>query len=124
MLLVRRRIDMHMVRHIVQNHIDIVLMRCRQQRAELLVRTETQIQLRRIYRPVTVISAELRIRLARVVLIAVLELIAPPRIPRVLRHRRHPNRVDSQTVKESLFYLLRDAREVTTLVIHNIQHLR
>ena len=70
------------------------------------------------------ITAELRVRLAWVVLIAVLELITPPRIPRVLRHRRHPDRVDAQTVKESLFYLLRDTREVTTLVVHDIQHLR
>ena len=42
-LFVRRRIDVHVVRDIVQNHIDIVLVRSSQKRAEFFVCTETNI---------------------------------------------------------------------------------
>ena len=123
-LLVRRRIDMHMVGYIVKNHIDIVLVRCSQQGAELLVCTETNIQLRGEDGPITVVTAELRVGLARVVLIAVLELITTPTIPGVLSNRGYPNRVDTQTVEEALFNLLGYTGKVTTLVVHDIQYLR
>ena len=124
MLLISRRIDMHVVGNIVQYHIDIMLMRRRKKRAELFVRAETLVQTGRINWPITMVAAELRVFLTRVPFITVLELIFAPRVPWILRNRRDPNRVYTQAVEESFFNFLRDACEVSTLIIHNIQNLR
>ena len=69
------------------------------------------------------VTAELGIGLGRVVLIAVGERIAAPCIPRVLRDRTDPQRVNAQSVEISLCYLSRDTGEVTALIIDDVEHL-
>ena len=86
-LLYHGRVDMQVVGYIIQHDMQAVCMGCVQHGAQFVARAEAVIDLVVVYRPVAVVARELRVRLARVVLVAVLERITSPCIGRVLRDR-------------------------------------
>ena len=101
-----------------------VCMGCVQHGAQFVARAEAVIHLVVVYWPVAVVARELRVRLARVVLVAVLERVTSPGIGRVLCDRRYPDSGYTQVFKKSAVDLLRYTRQITALIIDYRQYLR
>ena len=68
------------------------------------------------------VSAEACVGFGGVILIGFGEDILAPCVPRVLCDRRDPDSIDTEVVEESFFNLAGYAGEVSTLVVHYIEH--
>ena len=118
-----RGIDVHVVGHIVKNHIHTVLVCGSQHVVQLLLGSETLFYLGSKNRPITVITRELGIGLGVVVFVAVRERIHAPCIPWVLCDRGDPDSSDAQILEEAIFNLLLDTLDVAPLIVHDVQNL-
>ncbi len=84
-----------------------------EQRMEVVGGAETVVDAGGMDGPVAVVARKTGERL----------LVEPPRVARVLRDGRNPERRDAERIEESGFDALHDAAQVTTLVIDLRQHV-
>ena len=84
-----------MVGYVVKNDVDVVLVGGCKERVQHTIRTETFVHLCKDGWPVAVVSGELGVFATCIVFIAMQERIASPSVPRVLRDRRNPQRVNA-----------------------------
>ena len=78
------------------------------------VRAHTVVNPGIVNRPVAMVTGELGLRIR----------VLAPRILRVLRDRRDPDRVHAKRIEESFLDLQRDALEVAALIVHARIHVR
>ena len=98
-----------MVRNVVHYHVDAVFVRRVHHFYHVLVRSQTEVYLRRRYGPISVITGELRLN-------GVGKF--SPRFKRVLNDRGNPYRRKSHFVKIAVLYFLRYALDVASEIIH------
>ena len=104
----RRALDMHMVRHIIENHVLAILVRFVKQVAEFRLGAVTDVDGRGVVRPVAVIAAEPGL--------GIVDL--SPGVPRILGDRRKPDGGHAQRVEIAFLEGLRDAQDITAPVVH------